>query len=112
MPPPRRYELTDEQWKLIAPIMPPKKTGGQWNDHRTTLNGTIDRILNRLRLKLDKEGYIDWDVWCVDGSNVRGHVAVAGASEVSKKTDPASPATMLWVIHAGDGEASPSRDLR
>lgn len=138
MPSPRRYELTDEQWKLIAPLMPPKKPGGRWNDHRTTLNGmmwilksgspwrdlpdrygswksvyhrfqrwtddgTIDRILNRLRLRLDKEGHIDWDVWCVDGSNVRGHVAAAGAAQVSKKTDPASPETMLWVIHAGDG---------
>jgi len=41
MPPLRRYELFDEQWKLIATIMPRKKPGGQWNDHRTTLNGMM-----------------------------------------------------------------------
>jgi transposase len=151
MPTPRRYELTDEQWKLIATIMPCKKPGGQWNDHRTTLNGmmwilksgstwrdlperygswksvyhrfqrwtddgTIDKILDRLRLKLDKEGYIDWDVWCVDGSNVRGHIAAAGASEVSKKTGPTSPPTtpgfLDWGLFTrGMGHQDPPRDL-
>lgn len=48
---------------------------------RWTDDGTIDRILDRLRLKLDKDGYIDWDVWCVEGSNVRAHIAAAGASD-------------------------------
>src|SRR5210317_2043884 len=135
----RRYELSDEQWKLIEPLMPAKKPGGRWNDHRTTLNsmmwvlksgspwrdmpdrygswksvhhrfnrwsddGTIDRILERLQLRLDQDGFIDWDVWCVDGSNVRAHVAAAGASEVSKKTDPTSRPTTLWVIHEAGGE--------
>ena len=27
-----------------------------------------------------KDGYIDWDVWCVDGSNVRASRAAAGSS--------------------------------
>ena len=36
----RRYELTDEQFELIADLMPPNgQRGGQWNDHCTTLNG-------------------------------------------------------------------------
>lgn len=141
MAPKRRYELTDEQWRLIEPLMPRQKPGGRWNDHRTTLDGmmwilksgspwrdmperygswksvysrfrrwsddgTIDRILNRLRLKLDKDGSIDWDVWCVDGSNVRAHLAAAGASESSKKTDQTSRPTTLWVVHAGAGGPS------
>lgn len=140
MPPKRRYELTDEQWTLIEPLMPKQKPGGRWNDHRTTLDGmmwvlksgspwrdmperygswksvydrfrrwtedgTIDRILARLRLRLDKDGYIDWDVWCVDGSNVRAHPAAAGASEISKKTGPTSLWTTLLVVHVADGEA-------
>ena len=30
----RRYELTDEQFELIADLMPPNgQRGGQWNDH-------------------------------------------------------------------------------
>jgi len=51
---------------------------------------------------IDKDGYIDWDVWYVDGSNMHGHVAASGASEVSK-TDPTNPSARLWVIHAGWG---------
>ncbi len=140
MPPLRRYELTDAQWKLIASLMPTPRPGGRWNDHRTTLNGmmwvlksgspwrdmperygawksvydrfrrwtddgTIEKMLDRLRLKLDKDGYIDWDVWCVDGANVRAHVSAAGASEASKKTDQTSPPTTLWVVHVGAGGA-------
>jgi len=139
MPPKRRYELTDEQWALIAPLMPKTKPGGRWNDHRTTLDGmmwvlksgspwrdmperygswksvydrfrrwsadgTIDRILKRLQYKLDKDGFIDWDVWCVDGSNVRAHISAAGASESSKKTDPKSLWTTPLVVHVAGGD--------
>jgi transposase len=144
MPPKRRYELTDEQWALIASLMPKAKPGGRWNDHRTTINGmmwvlksgspwrdmperygswksvydrfrrwsadgTIDKILDRLRYKLDADGCIDWDVWCVDGSNVRAHPAAAGASGTSKKTGPTSLWTMPLVVHAvGGGPRSTS----
>jgi transposase len=90
-PPRRPYELTDAQWTLIEPLMPTRRPGGRWNDHRTTLDGmmwllssgspwrdmperygscksvydrfrrwtadgTIERILDRLRLRLDKVG--------------------------------------------------------
>ena len=41
MAPLKRYELTDEQWKLIAPLLPKQQRGGRWNDHRTTLNGML-----------------------------------------------------------------------
>ncbi len=41
----KRYELTDEGWARIEPLMPRQGPGGQWNDHRTTLNG-IFWILN------------------------------------------------------------------
>ena len=140
MPPKRRYELTDEQWALIEPLMPKRKPGGRWNDHRTTVDGMmwvlksgspwrdmperygswksvydrfrrwsgdgmIEKILDRLRLKLDKDGFIDWEVWCVDGSNVRAHPAAAGASETSKKTGPTSLWTTPLVVHVVDGEA-------
>ena len=38
----RRYELTDEEWNRIAPLLPPKNTGKQGRprkDTRTILNG-------------------------------------------------------------------------
>ena len=43
--PGRRYELTDEAWQRIEPLLPKQGRGGRWNDHRTTLNG-IFWILN------------------------------------------------------------------
>ena len=35
----RRYELTDEAFGRIEPLLPKQKPGGQWKDHRTVLNG-------------------------------------------------------------------------
>lgn len=38
-----RYELTDEQWQLVADHFPANdgKRGGQWRDHRTAVNGIL-----------------------------------------------------------------------
>jgi len=38
MPPLCRYDLTNEHWRLIEPLMPKRKPGGRWNDHWTTLH--------------------------------------------------------------------------
>ena len=37
--PGRRYELRDEAFERIEPLLPKQKPGGRWNDHRTVLNG-------------------------------------------------------------------------
>lgn len=39
----RRYELTDEQWSQLAPLLPPQRqrTGRPSLDHRTVLNGIL-----------------------------------------------------------------------
>ena len=37
--PGRRYEIRDEAWERIEPMLPKQGRGGRWNDHRTTLNG-------------------------------------------------------------------------
>ncbi len=42
-------------------------------------DGTIDRILKRLHLKLDEDGRIDSQLWLVDGSIVRASRSAAGA---------------------------------
>lgn len=41
----KRYELSDEGYERIAPLLPAQKRGGRWNDHRTMLNG-IFWVLN------------------------------------------------------------------
>ena len=38
----RRYELKDEEFALIADLLPPVgRPGGRWNDHRRTLDGVL-----------------------------------------------------------------------
>jgi len=67
-------------------------------------DGTFDAILERLQMRLDEEGRIDWDLWLVDGTSVRAHAAAAGAGE---KGGRKSRKTTLWAAReAGLGPKS------
>jgi transposase len=137
----RRYELTEEQFELIGDLLPTNgKRGGQWNDHRTMLNGifwilhtgaqwremperygkwqsvydrfvrwrrdgTLDTVLQRLQVRLDTEGRIDWDLWCIDGTNVRASRSAAGARRGTKTSRPNRQITR-WAAAAAGGAAS------
>jgi transposase len=65
--------------------------------------GVLDRVLQRLRLRLDAEGYIEGSTWFVDGSSVRAAVDAAGAA---KKGGTKSPRIMRWDARAGGLEAN------
>ena len=139
----RRYELTDEQWALIEPVIPHAATGRHLKDPRAMLNGMFwvlrsgapwrdlperfgpwqtvyhhfnswrqrgvyERILEALQVRLDQEGRIDWDLWCVDGTMVRASRSAAGAG---KKGAPTSPPTTRWVARAADSGASSTWSL-
>jgi transposase len=65
--------------------------------------GVFGRILEALQIRLDAEGQIDWDLWCVDGTMVRASRAAAGAG---KKGAPTSPPTTRWAARAADSGAS------
>ena len=135
----RRYELTDEEWAMIEPLIPPPahtgrprrapremwnalfwvlRSGAPWRDlperfgpwesaysHFNTWRrgGVFERVLEALQVRLDAEGHIDWDLWCVDGSSVRASKAAAGAG---KRGAPKNPATTLWAARAADSGAS------
>ena len=82
--------------------------------NRWRKDGTFDAVLERLQMRLDEEGRIDWDLWMVDGSSVRAHAAAAGGGEKGGLT---SHVTTLWVAReAGLGPKSTwfltARELR
>ena len=62
------------------------RTGAPWRDlperfgplqsvyhrfSRRRRDGAIDRTMKVLRIRLDREGKTNWDLWCVDGTSER-----------------------------------------
>lgn len=62
-----------------------------WRDR-----GIFEKILQSLQICLDRQGKIDWDLWCIDGSSVRASRAAAGASKKTCGNTTESPQTTLW----------------
>ena len=63
--------------------------------------GVFAAVIDALQVKLDQNGLIDWDLWCVDGANVRAARAAAGAckkvaSGAAASGTPTSPGTTRW----------------
>ena len=97
------WELrTGAPWRDLPDRYGPWQTTYHWfNSWRK--DGTIDRVLESLQVRLDKDGKIDWDLWCIDGSSVRASRSAAGAG---KKGDPKSPQTTRWAARAADSGPS------
>ena len=68
--------------------------------------GAYERILEALHIRLDADGAIDWDLWCIDGSSVRASRAAAGASKKAAAVTRTSRKTTLWAARAADSVAS------
>ena len=68
--------------------------------------GAYDRILEALHIRLDADGAIDWDLWCIDGSSVRASRAAAGASKKAAVATRKSQKTTLWAAREADSAAS------
>jgi transposase len=68
--------------------------------------GAYDRILEALHIRLDADGEIDWDLWCIDGSSVRASRAAAGASKKAAAVTRTSRKTTLWAAREADSAAS------
>ena len=63
--------------------------------NRYRKDGTFDRMLKRLRTRLDRLGRIDWDYWCFDGTNVRAARCAAGAKKPRETRHLATAAAVL-----------------
>jgi transposase len=108
-----RTTLNGMLWVLRsgAPWRDMPERYGKWKSVHDRLcrwrgNGTLDRILTALRVRLDKQGKIDWDLWLVDGSNVRASRVAAGARKKRGEETASNPTTTHWVAAAADGEAN------
>ena len=94
-PLPHRPIIDGILWHLYtgAPWRDMPERSGKWKTVYDRFNtwskdGTWDRILEKLQAKLDEAGMIDWELFGVDGSNVRAHKSAAGAGKKGEKKNP------------------------
>jgi transposase len=74
-------------------------------------SGVFDRILEALQIRLDRRGKIDWDLWCIDGSNVRAARCAAGADKKVASVTPKNRKTTRWAAAAADMAANSTWSL-
>lgn len=65
--------------------------------------GVIQKVLGHLIEVLDSQEKIDWELFCIDGSNIRATRDAAGAL---KKGQPAEMMTLRWGAHVVDSVQS------
>ena len=58
--------------------------------------GVFAEIIEALQITLDNRGLIDWDLWCIDGANVRAARAAAGAEKKVSTGIRTNPRITLW----------------
>src|SRR5215470_11809733 len=97
---PARPRQRGGQWKddrlLLNGILWRLNTGAPWRDlperfgpwqtvydrfSKMCRSGLLDRIIQRLQLRLNAAGLIDPELFCIDGTNVRAARAAAGAAK-------------------------------
>jgi transposase len=96
---------TGAPWRDLPGRLGPWRTVyGHFQQWRN--DGTFDRILQALQIRLDRDGRIDWDLWCIDGSSVRAARAASGASKKVSSDTPRSRKTTLWAAREADSAAN------
>ena len=93
---------TGAPWRDLPERYGPWQSVYHWFNHWRR-DGTWDRMLQALHVRLDREGHIDWDLWCVDGTTVRASRAAAGAG---KRGALKNPRTTLWAAREADSHAN------
>jgi transposase len=75
------------QWRELPERYGPWQTV-YWRYNRWRQDGTIDRMLERLQLRLGADGRIDVELWCIDATQIRASRAAAGARRTAEKKRP------------------------
>jgi transposase len=100
----RRHELTDDQWAVLAPLLPPQRavTGRPAKDHRTILNGILWRLKTGAPWRDLPERYGPWQTvytrfrrWQRAGVWARILAALQAAADARGDVD--------WDLHFLDG---------
>ena len=93
----------------------PERFGPFQNVHRYFTewrkNGVFAAVIEALQVKLDRDGLIDWELWCVDGANVRAARAAAGADKKVSSDTPTNPPTTRWAAAAAGLDRSSTWSL-
>lgn len=114
----RRLMLDGLFWILAtgAPWRDLPERFGPWQtvyDHfrNWRKSGLFASIVEALQVKLDNNGLIDWELWCVDGANVRAARAAAGADKKVSPATPTNPPTTHWAAAAAGLDRSSTWSL-
>jgi transposase len=112
--PPARGRPRSDLREVLNAIFSLLRTGAPWRDlperygpwqtvyewfNRWRRDGTWDRMLQALQIRRDRQGRIDWDLWCVDGTSIRASRAAVGAGEGGA---PPNPQSTLWAAQGAD----------
>lgn len=73
--------------------------------------GVFAAVIEALQVKLDDKGYVDWELWCVDGSSVRAARAAAGADKKVSTDTPTNRPTTRWAAAAAGLDRSSTWSL-
>ena len=86
----RRFEITDEEWERLAPLLPATRPGrgGRWRDHRQVLNGILFRVGSGVPWRDLPERHGPWETvskrfarWQTDGTWARIEAALPTQAE-------------------------------
>ena len=92
---------TGAPWRDLAKELGPWPTVYKYF-REWTANGALQRVLEIFRVQLNSEGKLDWELWCIDGSNVRATRASGGASKKALAQFLESRKTMRWAAREAD----------
>lgn len=90
-----RGDLTNREWSLLEPHLPPSGgRGGRWNDHRTVVNGILFRVRTGVPWRDLPERYGSWKTvyerhrrWSADGTWDRILQSVQADADLAGRID-------------------------